>query len=273
MSRPMCDGLSMSEGPVVTAGTGVLENFQRAFTSYVRDPQQAPPPPEISLERMQLYAQLVFGNVERVMSNMFPVLKSLLSAARWNELARGFFRDHDMHDPLFQSMPREFVSYVEGLTPVADDPPFLLELAHYEWVDYALSIDTTEVDLTNVDRAGCLLAGTPLLNPLVWMLSYQFPVHRFRDEAPLADAPAAPTYLVAYRDLEDCSGYFELNTVSARLLELLDESDGQCGAELLRRVATEIGADYNEAFIAAGRDMLEGLRARDIVLGVKLGFP
>ena len=259
----------MPEGPVVTAAMGALEHFQRAFTTYVRDPQQAQPPLEIPLERMQLYAQLVFGNVERVMSNMFPVLKSLLSEVRWRELARGFFRDHDMHDPLFQSMPREFVSYIEGLTPAADDPPFVLELAHYEWVDYALSIDTTEIDLTKVEREGCLLSGTPLLNPLVWMLSYQFPVHRFRDEAPLATAPAAPTYLVAYRDLEDCSGYFELNSVSARLMELLDESDGQCGAELLRRLAIESGADYNDVFIAAGRDMLESLRARDIVLGVR----
>ena len=211
----------MFDTAVVDTGPRALRDFQQAFTAYIRNPEHAPAPPEIPLERMQLYAQLVFGNVERVMSNMFPVLKSRLAESEWYGLAREFFRDHDLHDPLFQAMPREFLRFLEHRAPAPNDPPYVLELAHWEWVDYALSIDVTEVSIAGIDRDADLLAGRPLLNPLVWMLSYQFPVQRFRDEAPLCEAPLEPTYLVAYRDLEDRVGYLELNAVTARLLELL----------------------------------------------------
>lgn len=254
----------MSES-VVMNGTGEsLLAFQQAFTGYVRDPEHRTPPSSIPLERMQLYAQLVFGNVERVMGNMFPVLKSRLPECQWHALAREFFRDHDLHDPLFQSMPREFLNFLEQRAPAAEDPPYLLELAHWEWVDYALSIDLTEIELDGVERDSALLTGRPRLNPLVWMLSYAFPVHRYRDEAPAGEMP---TYLVAYRDLEDRVGYLELNAVTARLLEMIDEGTHATGAEILHALAAQMGQACDDDFRRAGADMLEELRRRDIVLG------
>ena len=256
-----------------SAAAAGLVDFQRAFTAYIRDPARAPAPVEIPPERMQLYAELVFGNVERVMSNMFPVLKSRLSVCHWHQLAREFFRDHDLHDPLFQSMPREFLRFLENRTPAAHEPPYLLELAHWEWVDYALSIDLTEITRDGIVRDGCLLSSKPALNPLVWMLCYQFPVQRFRDQAPGCDAPPQPTYLVAYRDGEDRVGYLELNAVTARLLELLDGGEYARGEALLQVLAGELGQECNAAFLAAGQTMLEDLRARDIVLGVWREFP
>ncbi len=244
-----------------------LVAFQRAFTGYVRDPEHATPPAAIPLERMRLYAELVFGNVERVMGNMFPVLKSRLDACLWHRLAREFFRDHDMHDPLFQSMPREFLSFLEQRAPSAEDPPWLLELAHWEWVDYALSIDVTEIELGDVDRDAALLSGRLRLNPLVWMLSYTFPVHRYRDEGPGGEMPS---YLVAYRDLEDRVGYLDLNAVTARLLEMIDEGAHATGEGILSALAAEMGQACDDDFLHAGTHMLEALRQRDIVLGCAL---
>jgi len=256
---------------LVAGGTGPrdLIAFQRAFTAYIRDPQSASAPPGVPPDRMELYAQLVFGNVERVMGNMFPVLKSLLPECQWLALARQFFRDHDMHDPLFQSMPREFLRFLEQRAPAQEDPPYLLELAHWEWVDYALSIDVTEMDLAGVERHGDLLAGRPVLNPLVWMSSYTFPVHRFREEAPPRAAPSVPTYLLAYRDPEDRNAYLELNPLSARLLELIDGGEHGCGASLLQALAKETATCCDEAWMAAGRAMLEGYLQRGILLGVE----
>jgi hypothetical protein len=253
----------------VNAAPSALREFQQAFTAYIRDPQHAPAPDAIPLQRMQLYAALVFGNVERVMANMFPVLKSRLPDCQWHALARQFFRDHDMHDPLFQAMPAEFLRFLESREPHADDPPYLLELAHWEWVDYALSIDATEIDLAGIERDGDMLSGQAVLNPLVWMLNYEFPVHRFRDEAPPAVAPAAPTYLVAYRDTDDMVGYLELNAVTARLLEMIDSAEHATGKDLLHALANELGGDCDAGFVAAGQEMLANLRAREIVLGIK----
>ncbi len=259
----------MSEAVVMNGNSASLLAFQQAFTGYVRDPQHRTPPPSIPLERMQLYAQLVFGNVERVMGNMFPVLKSRLPECQWLALAREFFRDHDLHDPLFQSMPREFLNFLEQRAPAADDPPYLLELAHWEWVDYALSIDTTEIELDGIERDGCIMDGLPVLNPLLWMLSYQHPVQRYRDEAPLAPAAESPTYLVAWRDLDDRVGYLELNAVTARLLELLDGGAHACGGLVLEALAAELGQPCDDDFVRAGSEILEDLRKRHVVLGTR----
>lgn len=257
--------------PEIAAGSdgGALRRFQTAFTAYIRDPAQATPPPEVTAERMQLYADLVFGNVERVMGNLFPVLKQVTPAVAWHTLVRSFFRDYPLHDPLFATMPQEFVNYLQSRAATADDAPFLLELAHYEWVDYALSVDEAEIDLTGIESDGDLLRGRPALNPLVWMLRYAFPVQRFRDEPPVFEAPATPTYLVAYRDREDRVGYLELNAVTARLLELIDQRGERCGQDLLAAIADERGHALTADFAAAGRAALEQLRAKDLVLGTR----
>ena len=257
----------MSESTREAAPDSALVRFQSAFTAYVRDPEHAPSPHEIPRERMDLYARLVFGNVERVMSNMFPVLKSHLAETAWNTIVRAFFRDFPMHDPLFRTMPKEFVRYLQERPRADDDPPYLLELAHYEWVDYALTVDESEIDLTGVDEDGDLLAGRPALNPLLWMLSYDFPVHTFRSEQPSTSAPALPTYLVASRGRDDRLTILELNAVSARLLELIDEQPARSGQELLEITAADLGHEVTPTFLSAGRDMLERFRAKDVILG------
>jgi hypothetical protein len=259
----------MRESAREPASRGSLARFQAAFTAYIRDPEHARRPPEIPPERMELYARLVFGNVERVMANMFPVMKSCLAEERWQALVRVFFRDYPMHDPLFRTMPQEFVTYLQGRPQEEGDPPYLLELAHYEWVDYALSVDETEIDLNGIDDAGDLLTGRPALNPLVWMLTYQYPVQTFRTEPPPAKPPESPIYLVAVRGRDDRVAFLELNAVSAHLLELIDERPALCGQELLEATAADLGEDVTPAFYAGGREILERLRARDVILGTR----
>ena len=250
------------------ASDGALARFQAAFTAYIRDPEHATAPPEVTPERMALYSRLVFGNCERVMSNMFPVLKQVLPEAQWQGLARSFFRDHPMHDPLFQAMPQEFVRYLQGRPRAAEEPPFLLELAHYEWVDYALSVDEAEISLEGIDADGDLLEGRPALNPLVWMLRYEFPVHTYREHPPAAAPASQPTYLVACRALDDRVHFMELNAVSARLLELIDEASADTGRDLLRRLAGEL-QQAADALLDSGLEMLRQLRTKAVLLGTR----
>lgn len=263
-SRAAASALSVRE-------PGALRRFQTAFTRHIRDPASAPAPREIVPARMALYGRLVFGNVERVMANMFPVLKARLPEPDWLALLRRFFRDHPMHDPLFQSMPQEFVHYLEARGPVAGEPPYLLELAHYEWVDYALSVDETVIDMSDIDPEGVLADGRPALNPLVWMLRYDYPVHTFRVAEPPAEPPATPSYLVAYRDRHDKVGYVELNTISARLLELIDDHPEWATSAVLSALARELEVACDGLFHERGLALLSELHERQVILGTHTG--
>ncbi len=263
-------GATVASSPLKVREPGALRRFQTAFTRHIRDPEQVTAPAEIAPTRMALYSRLVFGNVERVMANMFPVLKSRLPESDWLALIRRFFRDHTLHDPLFQSMPAEFVRYLEARGPISGELPFLLELAHYEWVDYALSVDETTIDMHGIDALSVPNEGRLVLNPLVWMLRYDYPVHTFRVAEPPTEMPLTPSYLVAYRDCDDRVGHVELNAVSARLLELIDERPDLAVDALMVEVAHNLGMPCNAAFIDHGLALIGELHARQVILGTRV---
>ncbi len=243
---------------------------QYAFAAHIRDPQQVPIPEDVEDRRMGIYRELLYNNVQDFMASGFPVLRRLYRDDDWHAMIRDYFARHKAHTPLFPQMPREFLTYLEserGEHP--EDPPFLTELAHYEWVELALSVDEREIDLTHVDPDGDLLLGVPILSPLAWPLAYRYPVHRistdFRPEQP----PEQATYLVVYRDREDDVGFLELNPVTARLLALLSLEDPLTGETALRRIAEELGHPDPGVVTQGGLQTLVELKARDVVLGTR----
>ena len=245
-----------------------FHELQRAFAAHLRDPARHPAPPDIEDRRLKIYRELFFNNVESLLAKNFPVISKLLAGPRWIALARDFYREHQAHTPLFPELAREFLQYLQARREAGrGDPDFLLELAHYEWVELALDIDDTNLDAIACNPAGDLVSGKPVVSPLAWLLSYAYPVHRIRaDFQP--DAPGeAPTLLVVVRDRHDRVGFMELNAVSARLLALLAEPECSSGESALRQIATELQSPDPERIVAFGRELLENFRARDVLLG------
>src|SRR5881398_268783 len=116
------------------AAAGRTQDLQKRFTAHIRDPLREPAPDGIEDRRMAIYRDLVYSNMESFISSNFPVIRKLYNDAQWSILAHDFFREHRCHTPLFPQFAREFLRYLE--TRQQDqrgDPPFLLELAHYEW--------------------------------------------------------------------------------------------------------------------------------------------
>lgn len=240
---------------------------QYRFAAHIRDPEQNPAPEGIEDRRMGIYRDLFYNNVEGFLSNTFPVLRTLVDDRHWHAMARDFYARHRCHSPLFLEIPREFLNYLDeerGEHP--GDPPFLRELAHYEWVELALSVAEGE-DEAQADPAGDLLDGIPVLSTLAWPLSYSFPVHTISEQN-VPEAPGEqPTYLLVYRDEDDEVGFFELNPVSARLFSLLQENPADSGRTLLLRIAGELGHPDPQVVVEGGAGILEQWRARTIVRG------
>lgn len=242
---------------------------QAQFARHLRAPGEIAAPSDVPESRMLLYRELVYGNVERMLGNLFPVLRRTLPESAWIALVQDFFQRHTCRTGVFTQVPQEFVQFLAEEREPGRDPPFARELAHYEWVDYAAGIDPREIDEVGVERDGDLLAGIPLLNPIAWMLCYRYPVHRIGPEYQPREPPEMPTYLVVCRDREDHVGFLDLNPVSARLLELIQQAHGIPGRGLLERIALELAHPDPDAVIAGGLEILERLRARDVLLGTK----
>ena len=221
--------------------TSGFQATQHALTAHLRDPDRNPAPRELEDRRVGIYRELIFNNVESLLAGNFPVLRRILPEAHWKGLVRAFFVRHRAKTPLFTELPRELLDFIHNEREAdPSDPPFLLELAHYEWVELALMISEEEPDLTGVDPNGDLLARAPVLSPLAWPLSYRFPVHRIGPDLQPQEPPAEPTYLVVYRNRSERVEFLETNAVTQRLLELLCEGSDRSGRAQLERIAGEL---------------------------------
>lgn len=256
------------------AEAATLPKFKRVqydFAAHLRDPERHPAPPDVEDRRMKIYRELFYNNVESFVAAGFPVLRKLYSDADWHRMMRDYFARHQSHTPFFHGIAGEFLRYLQDERDAqAEDPPFLLELAHYEWVELALGINEAELDWTGVQADGDLMAGVPVLSPLVWNLVYQYPVHRLSPDYRPTEPGAQPTHIVVYRDRRDRVGFLEINAVTARLLQLIEQQPDRSGTQQLGQIAVEMQHPNPQVVIEGGREMLDGLRQRDIILGVRV---
>ena len=248
-----------------------FQKLQHQFAAHIRDPEGQPAPAGIEDRRMGIYRDLFFNNLVKLLAGTFPVLSKILGDDRWRVLVRQYFSTHRSQTPYFLKVPKDFLDYLQHERKAAeDDLPFMNELAHYEWVELALQIDTQEFELSGVDPEGDLLAGRPVLSPLAWVLAYDYPVHRISPEYQPESAGEQSTFLVVYRDRDDKVGFMEINAVTARLLVLLqDDANTATGSELLVQIAGEINHPNPQVVSDGGKDILADLNGKDIILGTK----
>lgn len=240
---------------------------QRALTAHIRDPH-APPPPGIDARRLRLYRQLFFNGVEGVLAGNFPVIRRTLGDATWTALVRDFVREHPARTPLFTELARELLRYLDTRAARGDaDPPWLRELAHYEWIELALQINEARADDVPHDPHGDLLDRAPVLSPLAWPLAYAWPVHRIAPQAVPESPPARPTLLLVQRADDGRVRFNELSPLAYRLLERLQATPALPGRAQLEALAAEADASDIEAFIAQGAAMLAQFRHDGVLLG------
>ncbi len=249
-----------------------LHEVQAGFTAHIRNPAEVAIPAGIEGRRMKIYNDLVYNNIEGFLSGGFPVLYKLHREEDWHRLVRDFVCNYRCESPYFLEIAQEFLNYLmQTRTPTPVDPPFMLELAHYEWVELALDVAVETIPgKQEFPLETDTLDAVPVLSPLVWSLQYSFPVHLigpgFEPDAP----PAEPTYLVVYRNRDDDVNFIESNAATARLLELLvDNPLNLSGRELLQQLADEMNADSLTPVVEFGARMLAEFQQQDILAGYR----
>lgn len=238
---------------------------QLEFSAHIRDSSN-PAPIDIEDRRMSIYRELFYNNVEDFMANSYPVTREVLGESRWHDLIHDYYARHKARTPLFPHMPAELLGYLENERDRKDDPPFLLELAHYEWTELALAISSEEISLDKVDPNGSLMEFPPTLSPLILPLCYEFPVHKISKEYQPVQ-PDSPSFLVVYRDRLDQVKFLETNSVTFSLLQAISENPAATGKELLNRLALELSQLDSENVLHHGQQALEELKAKGIILG------
>ena len=249
-----------------------LRAQQLAFAAYVRDPEACAAPPGVEDRRLRVYRDLFFNGIGSLLAGNFPVIRRTLPDADWRALVRAFYAHHRCTTPLFTEVGGEFVGWLATRDPASTgDPPWLAELAHYEWIELALQV--SDRDRGDVDPQRCNegtrprrdagdpdLREAPLrLSPLARPLAYAWPVHRIGPGWRPAEAPGTPTLLLARRDDAGDVRFSELSPLVFRLLQLIECDAATNGHQALALLAGEAGAAGDDRFHAEGAAMLQRL--------------
>ncbi|MEH6582528.1 MAG: putative DNA-binding domain-containing protein [Halioglobus sp.] len=248
--------------------TSALRESQLKMARFLRNPETESAPEGIEPRRLKIYQDLIYNNIEGFISSGFPVLRTLYSDDNWHQLVRLFIEGHSCRSPYFLEISQEFLDFLmQGYERRECDPPFIAELAHYEWVELALDVSEAQVDQAGLVAHADPISGVPVLSELAWLLSYQFPVQRIGPGFQPAEA-VEPTYLVVYRDRADKVRFMELNGATARLLELVRDNERKSGAELLGQLASELQMP-EESVQGFGRELLGQFVEQSIICGFR----
>ncbi len=251
-----------------------FRRLQQQMTAWLRDPGRLSPP-ALEARRLEIYRELIHGNIRDFVDAAYPVLKSLLVASDWDELLRAFMAGHRAQSPYFRDIPLEFCEWLQSARPAwLQEHPWIAELLHYEWMLLAADHAETAPDAAALPAAD-LLQGRPCLRQALWPLAYRWPVHELGPEnPPLPEPPAQATCLLLYRDDDDKVSLLVVSALSARLVEMMQASRTCSGRELLQQLAVEAAvpadAAAEEAFVQAGTAMLADLQRLGVILGVCL---
>lgn len=244
--------------------TGLLRSRLLGFAHHVRDPARHAAPPGIEERRLRIYRELFLASMDGLLATSFPVIRGTLGAGPWQALVRAFYTGHRCATPLFAEVAGEFVDWLAARDPApSGDPPWLAELAHYEWI---------ELDLQLHEPCGSRFSGDPdsplkrlpqdglRVSALARPLAYAWPVHRIGPDWQPPARPEAPTLLLVRRDADGDVRFSELSPPVFRLLQLLDGgSSAQDPGPVLDTLAVEAGRPGDDAFIAEGEAMLQRL--------------
>ena len=237
---------------------------QAEFAAYIRDPEHNPAPADVAPERMAMYRELFFNNIDSFLATSFPVLRSLFSDQQWQALAADFFARHRCHTPYFSEIAEEFLDYLQQGQSISDYP-FLWELAHYEWVELALSIAKEQPEFAQEPERVDIEHQVLALSPLAWLLAYRFPVQEISSQyTPLA-ADEQSTFLIVYRDQYYQVHFMKTVALSFRLLQLL-EAQPQNASNLVLQLSQEIPGSSVNALLPHACDSLKDMLIRGIVI-------
>ena len=244
----------------------LFKKKQSEFAAYIRDPENNPLPGDVKKQRMDMYRELFFNNINSFLISNFPVLHRILDEKQWTALAQDFFSKHSCKTPYFTEIPEEFIRYLQtDRKSIDNEPPFMLELAHYEWVEMALMIAKETfpvIDQSLIERP---LDYKIALSPLAWPLVYQYPVHKISPAYQPDNLPEQPIYLVVYRDPGFEVRFLAITSTIFRLLQIIQEQEGILATDCIKQIIQESGQTDPKAISSGGVKALRTLAEKGII--------
>lgn len=196
-----------------------FQALQLDFAAHIRNPELNPIPDGIEARRMAIYIRLFYNNIESFCSMRFERTKAILGEERWHRMIRDFVHRHQCKSPYFAQISEEFIAYLAMDRSEPSDPPFLLELCHYEWLP--LYFDRMVGELPTYRPCQDPLGTKLKTSELSLVRRYVWPVHKIAVDFQPIESPEKPTWALAFRNRADKVDIKHVDAFTANLVETL----------------------------------------------------
>ncbi|KFE67159.1 DNA-binding domain-containing protein [Hyalangium minutum] len=165
-----------------------LRHFFNSMTEYFADPaglerlRAAHPGWEAPDSRVALYGEFVQAHVREVVEKLYPLVKAVVGAERWEVLVKGYFPTRPARHFEMNQAGESFPAYVADVTADQGLPEFLPALARFEWADWAVYASEERVP-ERVERL--------TVNPTLAVLQHPYRLCAYVRSKAAAPAPAA----------------------------------------------------------------------------------
>jgi uncharacterized protein len=242
-----------------------FQQVQQAFIAHIKDPEHQPLPEGVEPRRMAVYNELFFNNVQGFVSTAFPVLRTLYSDADWQALVRHFFSQYQCSSPYFLHIAEHFLHFLQqDYQCTAQDPVFMLELAHYEWAELYLAtklLTQPHSQLTADDISSARLA----LTELALVLAYPYAVHQISADYQPQQAGEVQCYLL-YRNAKDEVKFVLINSLTAALLQTLQQQPGLTLTQLVQQLASMLPQFAPLQLLQGATSLLQEFAAKGVLV-------
>ena len=122
-----------------------LKKYQNDFSLFIRENANKKYQPDyLPQKNLHIYAQLIFNNINSSLKACFPICYSISKKNYWEVLVRKFMKEYKCENQMFKDIPEQFLQWLNNQTHKSEIkkliPVFFIELAHYEWIEMAISI-------------------------------------------------------------------------------------------------------------------------------------
>jgi len=244
---------------------------QRQFLAHLRNPKEQPLPTGFARKDAGIYADLLYNKFNDSLTTCFPVTQALLGETAWRRIVEDFIAEHRCRSPYYRQIPDEFVLYLQNERQTVDDPPFLAELAHFEWMELVLSIAEAEPFTAETLSDAQLMDAVLVFTPVMKLLHYAWPVQQISRTYQPSRPPTDTTHILGFRDTADQVQFIVLNRMTAGLVQLLQKQ--HTATEVLRELGRDLLPLELSNLEQFGAAVLADLHRQGVIIGRKKDLP
>ncbi|MDO4682529.1 MAG: putative DNA-binding domain-containing protein [Lautropia sp.] len=209
-----------------------LSDIQLALKDYLQRNHQ-PLPNGAAPQGVEAQLAQMRHAMTDIVTRCFPLCRQLIGDEDWKTLLDRFLASDGLHEATHvHQVPRAFIAFLQGPAEAGQLPPWMPELAHYEWIEMEVISATQKAPEYGPQGIA--------LSPRLRLQAYDWPVQQIRPDH-VAIAPEL-SFFAVYQNRAGDIRFSQLSPAAAQMLGIL-QTNGCDWHRACQKLARQLEVD------------------------------